>query len=279
MTKFPSLKVCNRIYRIPKKRAFFLSSGKTYKYKGSMAIEGGMIFPVFLLFMLTVLLSLEVVRLQSNVAEALYLSGNSYAASVWEPDKISEKEAQARLQIKEYLDKQFLPYICVDGGRNGMQVGNNSSKESGKVELTVNYSLASVIWWLPVGDIFLEDIYLGHAWTGYSGQEDRGTKQDKELYVYITETGSRYHLSDSCSYLKVKVTAIEAEWLEEGRNKWGAKYYPCDKCKPKERGILYVSEDGKNYHSHGDCSGLKRTIYVVPLCEAEGYSACSRCAK
>lgn len=279
MTKSPSLKVCNRIYRIPKKRAFFLSSGKTYKCNGSMAIEGGLILPVFLLFMMTVLLSLEAVRLQSNVAEALYLSGNGYAASIQEGKGFNEKEVQIKLQIKEHMDRQFLPYICVDGGRDGMQVHDNSSKESGKVELTVDYSLASVIWWLPIGEVFIEDKYLGHAWTGYLGQEDWEAERDKEIYVYVTETGSRYHESDSCSYLKIKVTAIEADRLEEERNKWGARYDPCNKCKPKENGILYITEDGKNYHSNGNCSGLKRTIYMIPLSKAEGYGACSRCVK
>lgn len=246
-----------------------------------MALEGGLVLPIFLLFMLTVLLSLESVRLQSNVAEGLYLTGSRYAVSVsgkgTERDGWSGIDAEAG--VKEYLDSQFLPYLCVKEGRSGIQVQDNSSLSSGRVEIKAEYSLSSAIWWLPVGEIVIKDSFLGHGWCGYTGKEEGAIGQEKELYVYITKTGSRYHLSHDCSYLQVRVKAVEVQWLEDGRNKWGARYYPCSRCRPYERGTVYVTEDGRNYHSYGDCSALKRTIYMIPLSEAGGYSACSRCGK
>lgn len=279
MATIPSLKVCNRIFHVPKKRAFFLSSGRNFKCKGSMAIEGSLVLPIFLLFMMTVLLSLEAVRLQSNVAEGLYLTGNRYAVSVHNEGNPELRAIDVEARMKAYLDEQFLPYLCVKGGRDGMQVQDISSLHSGRVEILAEYHLASVIWWLPVGEILIEDRFLGHTWTGYTGGEVWESGREKEIYVYITKTGSKYHLSDTCSYLKVQVKAVDVKWLEDGRNKWGAKYYPCSKCKPGESGTVYVSEDGRNYHSYGDCSALKRTIYIIPMSEAEDYSACSKCGK
>lgn len=275
MVTIPSLKVCNRIYMIPKRRAFFFSSGKSYKCKGSMAIEGALVLPVFLFFMMTVLLSLEAVRLQSDMWEALAETGSGYAVSAY--GESSTENRNITNQIKEYLDTRLLPYLCVEGGRAGIRLQDTSSLEQGRIEIDSEYKLASVIWWLPIGEILIKDRILTHSWTGYSGNEEGWTQEEQDIYVYVTETGSKYHLTQECSYLKVQVRAVEADWLEEGRNKWGAKYDPCNKCKPQKTGTVYVTRDGKNYHGYGNCSGLKRTVHIILLSEAEAYDACSRC--
>ncbi|MBQ8596619.1 MAG: hypothetical protein IJ409_02400 [Lachnospiraceae bacterium] len=240
-----------------------------------MAIEGSLVLPIFLLLMMTVLLSLEAVRLQSDMWEALAEAGSKCAASAY--GQSDAENINITDQIKQYLDARLLSYLCVEGGREGIQLQDTSSLEQGKIEIGAEYKLASVIWWLPVGEILIEDRILTHSWTGYSGSEEQWTEQEKGIYVYVTETGSRYHMSQECSYLKVQVKAVGAEWLKEGRNKWGAKYDPCSKCKPQKTGTVYVTADGKNYHSYGNCSALKRTVYIILLSEAEGYDACSRC--
>lgn len=74
--KVPSLKVFKYINVSFYKGAFFLSSVKA---KAGMALEGSMVFPVFLFFIMTILLSLEAVRFQSQVQEALHQTGNKNA--------------------------------------------------------------------------------------------------------------------------------------------------------------------------------------------------------
>ena len=44
-----------------------------------MALEGSLVLPIFLFFMMTVFLGLEAVRFQSNVLEALHQAGNAAA--------------------------------------------------------------------------------------------------------------------------------------------------------------------------------------------------------
>lgn len=275
----PSLKVYKIVAKMPRRRAFFLSSDRDIKCKGSMAVEGSLILPIFLLFLLTVLIGLEAVRLQSNVTEALHQTGNYYMTVVCGEDVNAGKRIDIMQRIQMYMDEQILPYLCIKGGKDGLKLEDLSSLQEGKIELTSEYQISEVIRWLPIGEIVVKDGFVGHSWTGYLGREGQWSGYEKIVYVYVTQTGSRYHLSTECSYLKVQVKQVSANWLQDGRNKWGAKYYPCSKCKPLNEGTLYVTEDGNSYHSYGACSALKRTIYVIPIHEADTYRPCSRCSK
>ncbi|MCM1135180.1 MAG: hypothetical protein NC400_06345 [Clostridium sp.] len=272
--KVPSLKVIDKIDKALKKRAFFLSSGKS---KGSMALEGSLVLPIFLFFMMTVLLSLEAVRFQSNVQEALHQEGNRSAFEGYRMKYQGKAGGDAVKRAKEYLNNQLFPYLCIAGGREGVIIKDLSAVEqNGRIEITAEYGLKPFINWLPIGEIKVMDRFVSHAWIGYSG--GKGQSGGQEIYVYVTETGSRYHLSYHCTYLGVRIQAVDYRQLDLLRNQNGGKYYACRRCRPAGGGIVYITEDGGSYHGMSDCSALKRTVYMIPLSEAGNRSACSKCA-
>lgn len=280
MVAIPSLKVCEKINKKPKKRASFLSAYPFCRLKGSMTIEGSLLLPIFLFFMLTIMLSIEMVRFQSDLTEALHQTGNLYAVTVYQNE---DAAFDAASQIKSYLDEQFLPYVCVKGKKEGVLIKDVSSIEASRIEIIAEYQVALPIGSLAVGNVTFKDRFLGHPWTGYSGEEEHMAENERIPYVYVTKTGQKYHLSIECSYLKVQKRAVKKEWLKDGRNEWGGKYYPCKSCVHgddtfEEHGKVYITEDGNSYHSYADCPSLKRTIYMIPLSEAEKYTACSRCS-
>ena len=98
MVKIPSLKLFTK--RVP-----FPSAGGQ---KGSMSVEGSMVLPLFLFFIMTTLLTIETVRFQSQVQAALHQAGN-YAAFT------RKTEGDCTLQIKEYLREQTAPFLPVRG--------------------------------------------------------------------------------------------------------------------------------------------------------------------
>ncbi len=295
MKKIPSL---NK-YQIKTpctKRAFFFSSGNLWVrgmpskkssmlwgfllqgQKGSMALEGSLVLPIFLFFMMTVLLSLEAVRFQSDVQAALHQAGNEKAFAGWQVKYGGGAGSNAESQIKEYLGGQLYPYLCVAGGETGLELRDLSSPDgSGHVEIIARYRLKPFISWLPIGEIVFEDHFVGHAWTGYTGGE--GQKDDsQETYVYVTKTGAKYHLFHDCTYLRVQIQAVGYEEAVQLRNRSGAKYHACQRCKPVKGSVVYITSDGRSYHGEADCSSLKRTVNMIPLSEAGAYGPCSKCA-
>lgn len=271
----PSLITFKKTTNVSEKRVFFPSP---VRLKGSMALEGSLVLPIFLFFMMTVLLGLEAVRIQSNVQEALHQAGNENAFTQNRLEMYGEGKADAAEKIAVYISKQKFPYLCVAEGEEGIIVQDYSSVDvNGLIYLKVSYKIKPFIQWIPIGDIMFEDEYYSHAWTGFQGNEDTGHNGEEDIYVYITKTGSKYHTTCECTYLRVPIKAVSDEQIEEIRNASGRKYYPCERCRPKESGVFFVSEDGSRYHGRSDCASLKRTVYMISLSKAQGYTPCSKC--
>ncbi len=115
------------------------------------------------------------------------------------------------------------------------------------------------------------------AWTGYD-VERRAPGDGGEVYVYITEGGSVYHIARNCTYLTLSIQVAGETEVEGLRNASGGRYAPCEKCaRTGGTGIVYITKEGSSYHSTITCSGLKRTVRCVPLSEAGGRGPCSRC--
>ena len=88
-----------------------------------------------------------------------------------------------------------------------------------------------------------------------------------------------YHRDYHCTHLELSIHMVLQSEIESLRNEGGGKYHPCQHCIKGAGGGVYITDTGDRYHSSLSCSGLKRTIYAVPLSEVAGKGACSRCGK
>ncbi len=114
-------------------------------------------------------------------------------------------------------------------------------------------------------------------WTGYQNEMVASDKEEEE-WVYITQTGEVYHRSRDCSHLNVSIQCCNWENIKFLRNMNGEKYRPCEKCGTNGGlGILYITNQGNRYHSDIQCSGLKRTVKVVPISKVGQRRPCSKC--
>ena len=115
-----------------------------------MALEGSLVLPIFLFFMMTVFLGLEAVRFQSNVLEALHQAGNAAAFEGDSEGYIGGGSPGAKARVQEYLDSQLYPYLCVSGGREGVTL-QEFSQGSGQIELLATDFLLIHGLDIPVG--------------------------------------------------------------------------------------------------------------------------------
>lgn len=224
-----------------------VSSFFSFGIRGGMALEGCLVLPLFLFFMGTLLYGLEIIRFQSDTWEELQKTGNQMCFEAYE----------------EFYGKKVKDSKTLD--------------EAGNVELSVTYQLKPFIGWLPIGNFSITDKFFGHGWIGYVGGGSNDQEKESEIYVYITRTGTKYHYSEDCTYLKVQIQAVRREETDTLRNDSGEKYKPCELCSNEKKKLVYFTQWGNRYHSASDCSSLKRTVWMVPLSLTGSKTPCSKC--
>lgn len=262
------------------RRASFLFSFPN-QCRASLSVEASLVLPLFLLYMMTLLYSLEIVRFQSDVWEALHqevirTGFTAYEACYGELTAVSDEEI--KYNIVQYLGKQFLPYLCVDGNAKGIEISvERDFAGKDNCRLAATYEIKPLIRSLPIGKVSVTDSVLMHGFTGYQEDGEWNGKENAGVSVYITASGERYHFSENCTYLRVKLQAVSREAVSVLRNADGGKYYACEVCGKEERDTVYLAKWGDCYHCRTDCEAIKRTVFTVPLSQVGKRTACSKC--
>jgi hypothetical protein len=212
--------------------------------RASMTIEAALVLPLFLFFMLTVLYTFQIIYLQTESCQLLHQTGNREAFSAY---------------------------------------ASRDSYADGIVDQSLSYPIMPYLWWMRFGWLQVEQRYYGYAWIGYDVSHGENTGADgekEEEYVYITETGTVYHVTMNCTHLSLSITSVSRNDVPDLRNDSGGKYYQCERCADSGSATLFITTSGDRYHGDINCSGLKRTVTKISKEEAEnqGYRGCSRCS-
>ena len=275
------------------KRASFISSRKMIcmRRKGSMTLEAAFVLPFFLFAVINILFAVNMIGTQSRFNAALHQTGNkmAFAGYVYErtvgnvlPDSlagVAMTGIYARGQILEYVGTGYLDQSCVVGGAGGVSLAGSSVMGDGDIiDLNVSYRVKPFAGIMGFGGFTMTQRYYGKAWTGYDVTQYVSDIKQEDPMVYITETGTVYHSDRNCTYLNPSVESVSATAIGDMRNQAGAKFYSCEIC-GGYRGTeqVYITKYGSSYHSQINCSGLKRTIYTVPLSQVGGRGKCSKC--
>lgn len=247
------------------------------KVKGSITIEASLAVPLFFLATLCVIYLMEMMALQMSVRIGMHTAleqivGETTTLATIGTDGIEEMVVAA-------IGEEKLEQSILLNGKDGLDCSESKvSLSNGCVTLHVNYTLQLPIPQFGNLGLTYEEEMVGKAWTGYDG----GVNVEEEIMVYISDTESVYHLSSSCTHLQLEIYGTTMEEVVNLRNEYGEMYTPCSKCIEAEEalsGVIYVASTGTHYHSNLSCSGLKRSIYEVPISEVIGMGLCSRCAE
>lgn len=142
------------------------------------------------------------------------------------------------------------------------------------IDLIYPYKMSPYVSVIGFSEFRMYSRMRTRAWTGYDVEKACSEEED---IVYITEYGEVYHVTKSCSYLKLSIRAVDRNVVEELRNANGACFYLCEECGKKTTNTVFVTSYGNRYHATLQCGSLKRNIREIPLSEIGNRNACKKC--
>lgn len=264
--------------------------------RGSMALEASFVIPLFLFFMLTVMTGFDILRLQGSLLGGLYQAGNEVSfrgyginkmimgyksadtADIYDVSSLLLVQERKQRVIK-LVGRDYLENTCLVSGAAGLDFTKSGIMKKGDlVDLRISYRVRPLFNLPGFPDMKMEAHYYAKAWTGYDAETNGGGIFDDPL-VFVAKTGSVYHTNRGCSYLNPEVQVVSAGKIEIERNESGGIYAPCKSCSfVKYQAVYYLTPYGHKYHSSMTCSGISRTVYEIPLSQAENLDCCSKCA-
>lgn len=271
----------------PLKRASAFISRKP---GASVTVEAAFALPLFLFFMIQVMSAINMIGMQSRFSAALHQTGNQLAfagyacgkAEAALPGEIAFtvlSQGYVENQILKSVGRDYLNNSCMKNGAAGVSFhGTNIMQNNDMIEICLSYRIEPLFSIIGFQEFVVNQCYYGRAWSGYDVESGVGSFTEEDPMVYVTETGTVYHTSRNCTYLNPSVQSVSVDAIDGYRNQSGGKYYACGICGRKNPGeIVYVTGQGNSYHCMLTCSGLKRTIYTIPLSQTGGRGKCSKC--
>ena len=258
--------------------------------EASLTVEASLVLPIFVFAVLFFLYFFQFLYLQDSVQSALTEAGKflSRYEKVSEELELSEgvKQVLVSQRFYQYFDKESINKNCISGGIYGILVSMTEEKyPNSEMEIAARYQVGFPIPFFGEKKSLVIQRVKTRAFIGLPikktlGKEgEEGDRNGLQKHVYMTESGTVYHLSGDCTHLKLSISSISSGQIRTARNENGGRYKAYEKCvgNSQAEGTVYISREGNHYHNSLGCSGLKRVVNEVPYIEALGKRRCSRC--
>ncbi len=237
--------------------------------KGSLTVETALALPVFVFAAAFVLFLFVMMQVQ-------YIVGNCLDRAVAEVSlmrDVSAREAGnlAKAAFYQELSAQGCPLSQVELGIAGFS-WESMEVDGSYIDAQVAYRVKFPFRFFGKKALRFSNGRRMRRWTGESGAAGKEAAGD---WVYVTPEGSVYHGSRDCTHLKLSITSVSAARLKADLKRYG----PCEICTKGQRmgPTVYVTNEGDRYHYRINCSGLKRTVYMIARERVGARRPCSRC--
>lgn len=254
------------------KRASFCFSGR----KGVVTVEAALTVPLFFLAVLALFYMIEVMSIRTTIRSGMQYAAKEAAEGIYVNPLVTPGSLEA--DIVSSIGGARLERSIVVNGSGGIHCEKSRmSAVTGILELRAAYQIRLPIPVFAAAPVNMEESMRVKGWNGYVRT---GFGEENEETVYITENGMVYHKDYHCNYLELSIRMVSYDEIDGLRNESQGKYHACERCvHGGAAGGVYVTDYGDRYHNSLSCSGLKRTVYAVPLTEAVGKGACSKCSR
>lgn len=178
------------------------------------------------------------------------------------------------------IDENQINEQFIKNGIKGISFYGSDVLADDRVIIKMKYSFRIPIFEKLIPPIEASQSIIVRSYTGHYVPKKGSEAKDEDEKVYITETGQVYHTNRDCTYIKLSISEASHTDIHSIRSKNGGKYYECSICKEEKvtSNKVYITDYGDRYHVTLKCSGIKRSVTVIKLSEAEGRRLCSKCS-
>lgn len=281
------------------------------KANASLTVEASLVLPIFMFFFISFLYFIQIFILQEELQKAMTETGFTMARATYlysdfvdveDMDFIDSSLLEDGIHIglqemagavinnialkksvESRINKGVVNYSCIVGGLDG--IGYDGSKVlqgDQNIDIVIRYRVRIPIRIFGIQEMDMIQRVKLRGWSGhqvpalYTIREESG---EEERIVYITESGTVYHTSNSCPHIRLSIEAVIGKPANR-RNKSGGKYYACESCCSNQDsglGTYYITSYGTRYHTDRSCSKIKRTVMEIPLSKVGVRARCKRC--
>jgi hypothetical protein len=272
-----------------------LSSAFRIKKRGSLTIEAAMALPLFVFFMILMMMPMEIMNIDRQVQTALEGVGEDLSQYAYLLQRGKEDKPESTSKMTG-IQKEILTSLAGEGVLfyarkrvedkvdmrriEGISFSRSSVLRDDKtIDLIMNYRVK-----LPFSVFGLKSVPMTarstrRVWIGKEGGKGEQGMESEEI-VYVGKGSTRYHMARTCHYLYNDLKSVSREEVGNMRNLSGSTYKPCSRCQPKKEGDgpVYIMPSGEKYHTDQNCSSIISYASAVPIETVRHLGACSYCS-
>ena len=267
-------------------------SNQKRKWKGSVTVETCLVLQLFLIFTIQVYSLFEILTLYTRLQAACEETAVEAATILALPEESRQTEVVSFLLSETLVREEILRKAnlkdsadsLIVGGLAGLHLFRSDLATDGEhIEIILTYRVKPRFSTGILGKLTLVNHSRVRAWTGFEREaEDEDTAKQGEK-VYVTATGSAYHLYSDCTYLKADVKSVRGDELKTRRNEDGEIYYACEFCAKNREAAAeetyYITPWGTRFHTDRECKALEKKIQTIAIEDVGNRHLCGKCEK
>ena len=257
----------------------------TFRINAGLTLEASLVMPLFLAAFVALIFFLQIIQQNLHIQKALYnqvqkIAGYSYyinEADISEDVSKYLEAAYIKSAVVKEVGQKYLDNSYIKNGSKGIYLNITGKPEDGILDVALEYKMQVPFDLFNIGGLNMVSRARCHLWIG----SDKNALVDDTEYVYMTPSGSVYHLYKDCTYIKSDILSCIGAEIYDERNASGAKYYKCQVCKPLlGMGKVYYTKYGTRFHYSDKCVNLHSDVFAVEKSKVKDkYRMCTKCAK
>ncbi len=247
---------------------------------GSLTLEAAIVLPLYLFFLITVIYIFNIMHIENTFQAAMEEAARSISSYAYFGSDINNTPINDAILRKEFLTEEIREIAdnsFIKNGSKGILCIFEEGFSKEYIDFNIRYKIC-----LPFIPDSIISINIGQRllFKPFIGADIKAETGDFTRYVYITATGTVYHTSPYCSYLKHYYEVIPDS---EKDVTWSTAkgYTPCPHCSFNEPigPTSFLCLNSKVYHNKCNCIYLGVTVYKIPFESLDSQTLCTRCRK